>query len=154
MSSLPDSTPLGDARDWLRQRVDKGEPCPCCTQMVKVYRRKINAGMARSLIAMYAVGQRGWVHLPTQIGARSREEGKLAYWGLIEERALRRGDGGRAGEWRVTEKGEAFIRGKITVPKYARIFDGRLLNLDYSERVTIKEVIGDAFDYNQMMQGV
>lgn len=152
--SLSDATPLGNARAWLRQRVDQGEKCPCCTQMAKVYRRKINAGMARSLITMYHVGGLTWVHLPTQIGARSREEGKLAYWGLIEERALKRGDGGRAGEWRVTTKGELFLRNRMAVPKYARVFDGRLLGLDSTEMVTITDVIGDSFSYDELMRGI
>lgn len=152
--SLADSVTLGVARNWLRARVDKGARCPCCQQMSKVYRRKINAGMARSLIAMYQVGRRDWVHLPTQIGARSREEGKLAYWGLIEEQITPRDDGGRAGYWRVTALGEQFLKAKVSLPKYARIYDGRLLSLDQSEMVTIRDVIGDKFDYNELMQGI
>ena len=48
---------------------------------------------------------------------------KLVYWGLIEEEALQREDGGRAGWWRVTAYGERFLKGLIRVPKYARVFD-------------------------------
>lgn len=153
-SSLPDSTPLGDARRWLRQRVDEGAQCPCCTQLAKVYRRKINAGMARSLIAIYQVGGRDWVHLPTQIGARSREEGKLAYWGLLEEDTNPRPDGGRGGYWRVTARGERFLKGEIEVPKYVRIFDGRLLGFTGTDWVSIRDAIGDKFNYDELMKGV
>lgn len=154
MSSLVTSATLSEARAWLRARVDRGERCPCCTQLAKVYRRKINSGMARSLIAMYQVGGKDWIHLPTQIGARSREEGKLAYWGLVEEQKDVRPDGGRAGYWRVTDLGELFIKDRVKLPKYARVFDGRCLSLDPTEKVSIKDAIGDRFDYNELMNGV
>lgn len=156
ITSLSSSTPLHLVRDWLRQRVDEGATCPVCQQHAKVYRRKINSGMARSLIAMYHAGGRenlDWVHVPTQIGARSREEGKLAYWDLVEEERVKRPDGGRAGYWRVTLLGELFVLGKIGVPKYARVYNGRALSLDPTERVTIKDALGDKFDYAELMAG-
>lgn len=152
--SLPDSTPLGQAKAWLRARLDKGAECPLCTQHAKTYRRKINAGMARSLIAMYQVGRLDWVHLPSQIGARSREEGKLAYWGLVEENPLKREDGGRPGEWRVTQAGEAFIRGRVLLPKYVQVYNGKVLGFDMTELVSIKDAIGEKFDYAELMAGI
>lgn len=152
--ALPGNTPLADAQVWLRNRVDKGERCPCCTQFAKVYRRKINSGMARSLIRMYHISPGDWIHLPTEIGARSREEGKLAYWGLVEEENTLRPDGGRAGYWRITPLGHAFVLGNIALPKYARIYDGRCLGLDTSEKATIKDALGTAFDYDDLMQGI
>lgn len=151
---FPDSTPLGQARAWLRARLDKGADCPLCTQRAQTYRRKINAGMARSLIAMYQINGLDWVHVPSQLSARSREEGKLAYWGLVEERDLKRDDGGRAGEWRVTPRGEQFLRAKISVPKYAHVFNGRVMGFDMSETITVKDALGDKFDYSELMAGI
>lgn len=148
------NAPLAQVRSWLLSRVDEGVSCPLCTQHVQVYRRKINSGMARSLIAMYRVGALDWVHLPTQIGARSREEGKLAYWELVEEEKARRPDGGRAGYWRVTPKGESFLRNQMSIPKYARVYNGRCLGLDYSEMVTIKDALNNKFDYAELMAGL
>ena len=145
---------IAQAKHWLRQRLDEGADCPVCTQRVQVYRRKVNSGMARSLIEMYRVGGLDWVHVPTQIGARSREEGKLAYWGLVEEERERRPDGGRAGYWRVTPYGELFIRRGVTIPKYARIFNGKVLGLDTTEQVSIKDALGTKFDYNELMAGL
>lgn len=144
------NTSLGAAKQWLRERVEDGEKCPCCGQLAKVYKRKINSGMARSLIAMYQAGGTNWVHLPTQVGSRSREEGKLRYWGLVEEELERRPDGGRQGYWRVTELGELFIQGKTRVYKYARIYDGRCLGLQ-GDLVGIKDALGDKFDYAELM---
>lgn len=143
----PEAEPV---RDWLRTRVYGGIHCPVCTQYAKVYRRKINAGMANSLIRMYRTGGRDWVHVPTQIGARSREEGKLAYWGLIEEQMSTRDDGGRQGYWRVTDAGERFIRLGTRVPKYALIYNGRPLGFEGPE-VTIREALGSKFNLDELM---
>lgn len=149
---LPDSTPLRIARDWTRKRADEGVDCPCCTQRVQVYKRKLNSGMARSLIAMYALARTDWIHVPTAIGARSREEGKLAYWGLVEESPDPREDGGRAGWWRVTDRGKQFVLGHITIPMYARIYDGKVLGYD-GAFVDIKAALGTKFNYDQLMRG-
>lgn len=146
--------PLSLVRSWLSQHAEVGVECPACQQHVKVYRRKVNAGMARSLIAMYTVGGTDWIHVPTQIGARSREEGKLAYWGLVTDEKGRRPDGGRSGYWRVTARGAAFVRCQMSIPKYARVYNGRVLGFDTTEMVTIKDALGDKFDYAELMAGV
>ncbi len=138
----------------LRKDAEVGTTCPLCHGHVQIYRRKVNAGMARSLIAMYQVGGKSWVHLPSQIGARSREEGKLAYWGLVEEEKIRRPDGGRPGYWRVTDRGEAFVRCRISIPKYAVVYNGKVLEFDQTQMIDIREAIGTKFDYTELMAGV
>ena len=52
---------LGDAREWLRERVEHGARCPCCTQFAKVYERKLNSRMARQLITFW---WEDWFHVP------------------------------------------------------------------------------------------
>lgn len=155
MNNPPDDwDTLGAAREWLRERADEGATCPCCTQFAKVYRRKINSGQARSLIRMYRADKsRGYVHVPS-LGARSREEGKLRYWGLVEEERTRRPDGGRSGYWRITDLGERWVLGQVKVPKYARIYDKRCLGLDEDESASIYDALGDKFDYNELMGNV
>lgn len=147
---MNDDVTLGQARDWLRQRVDEGAKCPLCQQHAKVYRRKLNSGMARSLILMYRNAGRDWIHIPTQLPARSREEGKLRYWGLAEEAKVEREDGGRAGWWRVTSMGVQFVLGSLVVPKYAHIYDDRLLRLS-GDPITIVDALGEKFDYAELM---
>jgi hypothetical protein len=56
MTMLDDTITLGAARDWLRDRLDDGERCPCCTQLAKTYRRRIHATLAKALITMYQHG--------------------------------------------------------------------------------------------------
>jgi hypothetical protein len=165
VTSLPDGLPGGDppdgqdsleyARKWLRDRVEDGATCPCCKQLAKVYHRKINAGQARSLIRMYrADPARGYVHLPTVVGSRSREEAKLRYWGLLEEERAKRKDGGRAGFWRITDRGELFVLGQLRVPKYSRIYGKRCLGLDDTETASIVDALGTDFDYRELMEGI
>lgn len=152
MAAFGPDTPLGQIRAWLRVKglQSDGARCPACDQHVKLYRRKLNSGMARSLIAMYQAGGTNFIHLPTTIGARSREEGKLRYWGLVEEQAASRPDGGRAGYWRVTDKGAAFVGGVITVPRYAHVFNKTLHKLS-GEPIGIREALGDDFSYDELM---
>jgi len=149
--SLMQNATLEEAKQWLKARLEKGAHCPCCAQFAKVYRRRINSGMARSLIMMYLRGKREWIYIPTAISAKSREEGKLVYWGLIEESSQLREDGGRAGWWRVTEKGETFIHRRIKVPKYAFVYDAKLLHLDDGEMVDIEDCLGVYFDLSELM---
>ena len=144
---------LAQVKNWLRTHAEKGVDCPACEQRVQVYKRKINSGMARSLIEMYRVGGLDWIHVPTQIGARSREEGKLAYWNLVEEERAVRPDGGRTGYWRLTRIGELFVTNRCTVPKYARVYNGRVLSLIPTEQVTITDALGTKFSYSDLMAG-
>lgn len=145
------SATLEEAREWLRQRVgDGGAKCPCCTQFAKVYKRKVNSTMARTLITMYRHGARvTFAHGPSLPGD-THEVSQLVWWGLVEEERALREDGGRAGWWRLTPKGYAFLVGAITVPKYALIYDSRCLGLD-GEQTSITEALGSRFNYSELM---
>ncbi len=144
------SATLAQMRAWVKLRAADGDVCPVCDQHFKIYRRKINASMARSLIRMYRVGGTDYIHLPTTVGSRSREEGKLRYWGLVEEERVLRPDGGRAGYWRVTELGAQFVEGKVTVPQYAEIYQTECLGLT-GDQVSIQDALGDPFVYSELM---
>jgi hypothetical protein len=150
-----DDMSLGDAREWLRRHVKTGARCPCCKQFAKVYHRKINSSMAHDLILMWRAFGIEWGYLPDLRKQRSlkgnREESKLRYWNLVEEESERRPDGGRNGWWRVTPTGMAFVLGESTVPKYAYVYDGRLLKLDGGEYVTIRDALGTKFHYRDLM---
>jgi hypothetical protein len=142
---------LGDTRDWLRRRLEDGEHCPCCTQFAKVYRRKITSTSARALITMFRAGaQYEPKHLPTVLGRKQADETKMAYWGLIQEESAQRSDGGRAGWWQITELGVEWIHGRVAMPRYARIYDGRCLAL-VGEPTTIQDCLGTRFNLSELM---
>lgn len=149
-------TTLEQAQEWLRKHVDEGAKCPCCTQLAKVYRRKINAGAARALVRMVVrYGEGEWVHVPTtaDFSRLGGEWAKLRFWGLVVEQPEVREDGGRAGYWQVTPLGRAFALGRARVPKYARIYDQRLLGLVDEQTVDIHDALGTKFNLEDLMAG-
>jgi hypothetical protein len=93
------------------------------------------------------------VHVPSIDPARGGDVAKLEFWGLIEEERVKREDGGRAGFWRVTERGEGFLKRRVMVQKYARIYDGRLLNLT-GVMVTADDALGETFKLDDLMEGI
>lgn len=149
-----DTTPLGVARSWLRDRaISGGERCPCCAQFAKVYRRKLTASTGMALVSMYREAGQRFVHVPDLLRNKAADEAKARYWGLIESRGDYRDDGSRrSGFWRLTDSGVAFVRRRIRVPRYALIYDGRCLGLE-GEPVGIAEVLGNRFDYGELMRG-
>lgn len=134
-----------------------GVECPCCRQYAKMYRRKVNSSMARGLIEMYrAYGLRygNLQEVRRKRGATdNREESKLRYWGLVEEDLHPRDDGGRSGFWRVTERGESWVNGCITIPKYAYLYDGECMSVS-GDPVDIHDALGQKFSYRDLMIGV
>lgn len=151
---MKDDVTLGEAREWLRERVDDGAECPCCEQYAKVYRRKLTSSIARVLISMWRNNRNGWVYLPA-IRSAGQDEVIARFWYLIERDDTVREDGSkRTGWWRLTDLGVGFIHNEVKLPKYARIYNNRLLNLDPTETVSIVDVLGAKFDYGELMAGV
>lgn len=147
-----DDTPLGEVRTYLQVEAYDGVRCPACTQMVKVYRRKLNSNMANVLIRFWCRYGRCWGYGLDATNDRTGDLAKCRYWGLIVEERERRPDGGRSGWWQITELGEAFIRQLARVPRYALIFDGSLLRLDVADGYTnVTDALGDKFNYNELM---
>lgn len=156
---ITEDTPLGKVKEWLRERVKKGETCPCCGQRVQVYKRKLNKTMVRTL-ALLAVEQKkqtspGYLHAPTVLkehAGYAREVGKLAYWDFVVEGPSKRGDGGHAGMWQVTSNGFAFLRGELEVKRYVKVYDGRKLGSE-GTFVNIKDVAVQ-FDLRELLEGI
>jgi len=142
---------LHEAQSVLRTLVDEGAACPCCTQFAKVYKRRINSTMARALISLYRQATPGeFVHAPSLPGD-THEMSQLVWWHLIDEESARRPDGGRAGWWAITPRGCAYVRRELTLPKHARIYDGRCLGLT-GVPVKITDSLGAKFDYEELMR--
>jgi hypothetical protein len=151
MRSLPPPFTLAAARADVRDGRADGIVCPCCDQYAKEYRRRLNAGMIHDLAAMYrAGGTETYLHLPTLLGGRhGGESARLSYWGFTHESEGVRIDGGRRGWWRVTRRGELFLRGEILAPERAVIYNGVCLELT-GPGVTVSEIV-DGFDLRELM---
>lgn len=150
----PDSMPLADARDLLRKDVYEGVKCPLCTQHAQVYRWSLYGTAARVLIKLYrAGGVIDFVHSNTvKVAGNGGDCTRLAFWGLVEQEKARRADGGRSGFWRVTEGGESFVLNRKPIPKYAYVYNGRVLRIE-GPPVTVYDALGKKFDYSELMQG-
>ncbi len=155
--AAPTGPTLAQAReDTMRAAAGAGVRCPCCGQHVKCQPRLLNSIMARILIALYRAdnGTGNYSHLQTVADYAANHHGgdgaKLRYWRLIETDSRARGDGGKAGFWKITPEGRAFVRGLSTVPKYAVVFDGACLELD-GPPIGIRDALGSDFDYDDLM---
>lgn len=148
---FPDTMTLGEARAALRELVAEGHHCPCCSQMARIYRRRITRPMALCLIECWRKGDTTEYIYIADLSSHSPDFTKLVYWGLISEQRTARPDGGRAGYWRVTDKGEDYLLDRIAVPKYAEVYDARCLRLDDSEWATIHEALGKGFDLTELL---
>jgi len=141
--------------DLTREELEKGVRCACCGQFAKIYTRKINSSMVRSLIKFVKYYDHRlaseWVHaaniLPPPVGS---DFPKLRFWGLIESKCDYKLDGNSAGMWRVLPKGYAFAAGKVTVPEKIKIYDNVLYGHSENE-TTIQKALGRHFNYNELM---
>lgn len=142
--TLPEWTPLGEAKAWLRARLREGERCPCCSQRAQVYRRPINT--ASALFLVHAARDHGTApfHLPTAYPARG-DTAKVRYWGLTEP-----ADGD--GWWRLTDRGVQFARGHLKVPRYALVYDSRCLGFE-GDPVDVRACLGAKFDLAALLDG-
>ncbi|MBU8830866.1 hypothetical protein [Mycolicibacterium goodii] len=148
---------LAEAQAWLRDRIDEGETCPCCTQFAKIYRRRLNASMARGIIIFYQTHGVTFGHAPSTPGISELggEFARLRWWGLIQEALGGRDDGNpHAGWWQITRPGLHFVHNRIAVPEYARVYNGRCLNLDDTTTTTIRQALGKRFNYDELMAGI
>ena len=153
MSEVTGDMTLDQARVWLAERVNEGVRCPCCAQMAREYRRKLNQGMAAALVRMYMAHGTAW-QLKTEtlkgVGPAARDESLLRHWGLLEESQVRREDGGRAGWWRVTDKGEMFVLGHKSVNSHIVLYANEFRGY-HGDLVTIYDCIDSAFSLAELM---
>ncbi len=156
MKARPGATLL-EAKQWLRERLGDGATCPCCTQLAKAYRRPLHASMAAKLLRFYRAFGTEWGSRVEFTGGEAEGDfAKLRYWHLVEESKERRSDGGRAGWWRVTERGARFCAGELRLPRYVFVYDGRAVHLPggttfEGELVDIHQALGKAFRWNELM---
>lgn len=151
MSDFSDDDTLGSARAWLREQAAEGALCPCCRQLAKIYKRRINSGQARILIKWWRNYGTTPVKLSQAVQTPGGDYAKLRWWGLIEKLPGVREDGGSAGVWRVTDLGRRFVHGTARIPRAARVYNNTLLRLDAAETVSIREALGAKFDYDELM---
>lgn len=146
-------------------KIGDGVICPCCDQFAKLYRRKLHSGMARALIAISTVQNRVesaagaggigfWVETP-KLGFQNGDYGRLRWWELLEQRALKYKDEKEekrdSGRWRVTTKGMQFVKGEIAIPREVFMYNNLVQGFS-ADTIKIDEALGKKFNYGELMQ--
>lgn len=143
---------VADAREKLYGLAKaEGTTCPVCEQTAKVYPYSLASSWAQALIAMYCKGGTGWVHVP-DLNLPGGHFAKLRFWGLIERKDDERGDEGnpRVGWWRVTVRGEMFVKGRTTVPKKIHVYNNKCVGMT-GDPIDIRAALGRRFSYEELM---
>lgn len=149
---------LQEAIDWVIKHRREGVECPCCKQFAKTYKRKLNSGMARTLVVCYPMfrdhpGRYLDVvnYCATKHNFVAGDHGKLVAWGLLEKRPGPRKDGSsRNSHYRLTPLGAEFVLNRQRVPKYFYFYNGQAL--DHSNKtISITEALGAHFNYEELM---
>jgi hypothetical protein len=156
LMEIPEFATLEEAKQFLRNNWKDGVVCPCCTQMVKRYRRKFNSGMARGIIFAYKLDK----VLPDQYfhsntinklaNGQDIEFSKLRYWGLVEQMPNENEKKKHSGMWRITDKGRQFAKGQIDIESHVLLFKKKLYGFD-GDKINIREALGKHFDYPELM---
>lgn len=159
------NTTLAEAIEWVEEHMDDGAECPCCGQLAKVYKRKLNSAMAFVLLLLHRrKADEEWVHVPSYINAQVLDPtvsaavrgdwAKLVHWGFLEAMDGLRADGSkRIGYYKITRNGRLFVTGQIKAPKHVWFYNGGPTEDVDTEMVSIVSVLGDRFDYAQLMRG-
>ena len=150
------------AKDGVEKNLEKGSECPCCGQYAKRYKRALNGTIAAQMIAVYVNSGREYVHVNTLLASIPRfhksfgggDFTKLSHWGLVERKIGNRDDGCKyMGFWRVTEKGEAFIKQEILVASHIYLYNRNFQGYS-QESISILKALGKKFNYDELMAGI
>ncbi len=154
---------LTEAKQYLKDNMAKGISCPLCMQYVKIYPRRLNAGMSKALILVYQLTtrlnpQNGWLHIQREftkqfkLNATAMDYIQLSRWGLIESKP-NLGDPTKkdSGLWRITQKGIDFIYRRIKLPKKATVLNNETMEFT-GEEIDIGEALGKRFNYQELMK--
>lgn len=135
---------IKEARRNLKRHFDAGRAaaCPCCGQTVKRYPRKITATMARQLARLYRVYPRSLTssQLQESIDGGNRMYSMLRHWRMVEDTEH---------GWRITKRGINFVDGDISTPKFAFVFNNKLVGFS-EERVKFEDCVDEHFDIAEL----
>lgn len=145
---------LVEARRQFKSAIkDKGANCPCCGRWGKINGYQINSTQVRGMIWMLRNFRKNeWVDLskaPKWV-LRSKSMATLHHWGLLESKPNEDPDKKGSGFWRLTQRGRDFLRRKILLPKYAFVFDNKLVKFS-KEQVDVVKALGKKFSYEELM---
>jgi hypothetical protein len=152
---------IKEAKAYLRANFEKGIDCPCCRQFVKLYKRKLNSGMAVTLLRIYNESkgdEEKWIPVKEFLRINkyknSHDWTLLKHWGLLEEKEhIENNTTKSSGYWKITEKGKEFVMNKISVPNKVHIYNNIVLGFS-EDKTTIIESLGKHFNYKELFSNL
>lgn len=157
MSKIPEFETLEEAKQYLRENFEAGAACPCCKQMVKLYKRKLYSTMAKHLINLYWKHENNpeetYFHVSDFCPKHPGDFAKLVYWGLVEEQPKDEDDTTKrtSGFWAITQEGRLFVENQASVLSHALIYDGKLIKLS-GKQISVQDALGKDFNYEELMR--
>jgi hypothetical protein len=154
-----DKMNIEKAKLFTRDRMKKGGDCPLCEQNVQMYSYALNGETIFRLIKLFKHSKNfpsgRFFHVQQEIGITLNIGGgwaKLKWWGLIEQEEKEKDNtiSRTSGYWRITQKGEDFINGKIRIPKYVRLYNNNQFGFK-GEEVTAQDCLGQKFNFVELM---
>ncbi len=146
---------LKEARDYVRAGFRKGVKCPCCGQLAKLYKRKVDKTMAKTLIWMVRSQQetgQEWYEFAELPESQHKKGGgnyaQLRYWRLLEKGKNQSTllPDSHSGIWRPTQRGIDFAHNLLVIDKYALVYNNKCLGFE-GEQVGISECLPEYFDF-------
>ena len=153
---MEDTEALNQLRaNWRLTIEGDGGHCPCCDRWGKIYRRALNASMARALVWLVQQPGRGdgWVHVPDNAPPwllRSNQLGTLHLWGLVTSLTEEKTKLASSGLWQATERGFQFAHNRLLVPKYAYVYNNEVVEFE-GEDVNVVACLGEKYSYQSLM---
>jgi len=155
---LSHTATIKELKAYLRANFEKGVDCPCCGQFVKLYKRKLNSGMAVTLIRIYNQNkhdEENWIPVKEFLRINkyknSHDWTLLKHWGLLQEKEqIENNINKSSGYWKITKKGKEFVKNKISVPNKVHIYNNIVLGFS-DDNTTIIESLGKHFKYQELM---
>ena len=97
-----------------------------------------------------------WFHLTKFDAPGGNEFAKLKHWDLLDGRALTpdedTGEKKTSGCWRLSDRGVAFVRRELSVPKYAIVYNDCVEWFE-GPMVLISECVKKNFNYDELWSG-
>lgn len=149
---------IEEAKEFLRENLDEGAECPCCTQTVKAYKYNLFATSAAALIRLMKIQDKNnldHVHISEFAEAgkgygRASHFAELRHWGLVQPMDKKTSEANSSGMWTITEKGRVFATNGLKVQQKVRLFNNTLLGFE-GDHIGITDALGNKFDYKSLM---
>jgi hypothetical protein len=152
---------MQEAKNYLHDNWKKGVHCPCCGQLVKLYKYKMDASKALGMICAYKLDKKyngESFHLTRDFStflkknANALHYTKMQYYDFLRPDTSKDDPAKKGSGWyNVTQKGRDFVEGRTSVPGAFYVYDGKCIGFG-KETVNIHDALAEKFNYEELMK--